>query len=169
MSELEFNWILSLLGGFLSFLAIYVALETFFIQNWLALANKAKVVYSTISDLRRDFSARDRNALESGCRQIGVAIQLFPTALILFSLVVSLSTAAISVVFYVYAWSYICENVSFRNFLGVLGLLAFITFSIMIIVFSLYSFSELRKLKEKHRRVHLFKEREEYRSLDEVE
>lgn len=169
MSDMEFNWILSLLGGFLSFLAIYVALETFFIQNWLALANKAKVAYSAISDLRRDFSARDRSILENGYRQIGVAIELFPKALILFSLIVSLTTVLISLVFYVHAWSFICENVSFRNLLGVLGLIAFLTFSIMIVLFSLYSFSELRKLKEIHRRVHVFKEGEEYRSLEEVE
>jgi multisubunit Na+/H+ antiporter MnhC subunit len=169
LSDIEFNWILSLLGGFLSFLAVYVALETFFIQNWIALANKAKVAYSAISDLRRDFGARDSNILESGYRQIGDAIELFPSALILFSLVLSLTTIAISLVFYVYSWSFICENVSFRNLLGVLGLLAFLTFSIMIIALSVYSFNELRKLKDRHRKVRLFKEREKYRRLDEVE
>ena len=169
MSEREFSWILSLLGGFLSFIAIYVALETFFIQNWLAGANRAKVAYRTISDLRRDFSAKERSILVSEFRQIGVAIQLFPRALILFSLIVSLSTIAISVVFYAYAWSYISENVNFRNSLGVLGLLAFLIFSMMIVVLSAYSFNEMRKLKDKHRKVQLFKDREEYRSLDEVE
>lgn len=169
MSDIEFNWVLSLLSGFLSFLAIYVALETFFIQNWLALVNKAKVAYRMISDLRRDFNSRDKNILESSCRQIEVAIQLFPKVLILFSLVISLSTILISLVFYAYAWSYICENVSFRNLLGALGLLAFSIFLIMITVLSLYSFNEVEKLKKKHKKAQTFKKKDEYKSLHDVE
>jgi len=94
------SWLLSVFGALLSFLAIFVGLETFFIQNWLSKADNARAAFKSINGLCRPFQADDQKTLSNGQDEIEQAFNSFPDYTVLLLTIVSLTANSVAIVFY---------------------------------------------------------------------
>ena len=154
---------MSVISALFSFVAIFVALEMFFVQGWLTFSNNAKAAYQRITRIRRPFGPYDKNTIAQNYSQIELSVQLYPKVLIIFSFLISVSTILICLVFYFTAWTYVNYNI-----LGSLGFVALGFLALVVVILSVYSWHELRAIDWKRRIVHEFLRNDVYITVEEV-
>jgi len=169
-----FSWILSVLGALLAFVAIFTALETFYVQDWLAKSSVAEAAYTKVDDLAREVDDNtkeikslgndDKRVLDSSQAKINDAASLFPGALVAFFAVIGLATTTIAAWFYSVVSSAVDSGILYFG-----GFAALIMLFVAILFVVLYSFLKHSKIKEQALEVEKFaKETKKYTRLEDV-
>ena len=150
-----FSWILSIMGGLFAFVAIFTALETFYVQDWLGKSSSADAAYNKVKKLQRNkdhsLSDDDDRTLQGSRSRIGDAVTLFPGVLVGFFAVVGLATTAISMYFY----SAVSSVVGTGTLYWAGGLALGLLFGAIFVV-AVYSFIRLWRIKTRSKEVEEF-------------
>ena len=136
------DWLLSVFGGLLSFIAIFVALETFFLQDWLSVAGRAQNAYKEIGELRRPLTGDQQSILNRGLQRIQEAVDDYPKFMAIFLDVVSLSTLVVAASFCLFS----SEIVSVPSLFFWSGMVVDWLVAAVVIALGLYSYSQQRGL-----------------------
>jgi hypothetical protein len=142
LQDQTFSWVLSVFGGLLSFIAIFVALETFFIQDWLGSAGRAQAAYKEIEGLPKPLTANEQRALSNGQHKMEEAIDFFPGLMVAFLTIVSLVAIVVAASFYWKSSEFVDITYLFWFGIMMLSLLA-----VVVVTLGTYSFYQLGQLK----------------------
>jgi len=163
MGDQLFTWLLSVFGALLSFVAIFVALETFFIQDWLSKVNSARVAFFDINGLSRPLTVENQRTISSGQHKIEEALNSFPEYMMPLLTIVSLTAILVAIVFY---WDTSASVGTVAVFW--IGLIVPALLALIVIAFASYSYFQRHRLGKWVRLVKRFAETPSIRTLKEA-